>query len=118
MNLELRHPPMIVGGNGHLLATDGELSWVVVVAREALEAISYQHDATVQQLEKHVGIFLDIAESHLARRDVSRNRIWVQEEDVESWLTSEPLRQASMRAARTLASGSRHLLPQVTASFF
>jgi hypothetical protein len=118
VTLQLKHQPVVVGENGHLLATDGELSWIVVITREALAAVTYQYDASVEQLMKHAGIFLAIAEQHLDRKDFSRDRIWVQEEDVDLWLASEPFRQASMRAARTLASGSRHLLPQVTANLF
>ncbi|MBO9135238.1 hypothetical protein J5289_20760 [Rhizobium sp. B230/85] len=116
MTLELSHQPIVVGENGHLLATDGELFWVVVVTREALEAVTHQFDATVENLTSHAGLYLAIAEQHLARKDFSHNRIWVQEEDVDLWLVSEPIRQASGRVARNLASGSRHLLPQFTAN--
>ena len=62
MTLELSHQPIVVGENGHLLATDGELSWVVVVTREALEVVTYQFDATVESLAKHAGMYLAISE--------------------------------------------------------
>lgn len=113
MDLELSHPPIIVGENGNLLATDGELSWVVIVTREALETVSHEYEASVEQLVRYSGIFLAIADQHLVRDDFHRDRIWVFEEDVRTWLASEPLRRASRRAARNLASGSRHLLPRV-----
>lgn len=118
MTLELNHKPIVVGANGHLLSTDGELSWVVVVTRAALEAVTYQPEVTSNLLTKHSGIFLAIADQRLSRDVSSRHRIWVNEEDVDIWLASEPLRRASMHAARTLASGAQHLLPQVTARLF
>ncbi|WFS25087.1 hypothetical protein [Rhizobium rhododendri] len=65
MTLELSHQPIVVGENGHLLATDGELFWVVVVTREALEAVTHQFDATVENLTSHAGLYLAIAEQHL-----------------------------------------------------
>lgn len=117
MTLQLNHVPLIVGENGHLLATDGELSRVVVLTPEALQLIGSQA-MTVEGLSRHSGVFLAIAEQHLARMDTTHDRIWVQEEDVDFWLTSEPVRRASMRAARRLASGTRHLPPQVTARLF
>lgn len=112
MTLQLKHQPLIVGENGHLLATDGEVPRVVVVTPEALEIVTSRHYLTVEDLGKHAGIFLAIAEEHLARMDTTHDRIWVQEEDVDLWLASEPVRRASQRAARRLASGARHLLPQ------
>jgi hypothetical protein len=102
MTLKLLQP-VIVGENGHLLTTDGELNWVVVVTREALDVLTHRYDATLDQLVRHSSTFLEIAEQHLARKDISgRNRIWVQEEDVELWLASEHLRRVSrQRAAMT-----------------
>jgi hypothetical protein len=84
--------------------TDGELNWVVVVMREALDILAHRYDATLQQLVKHSITFLAIAEQHLARKDMSgRNRIWVQEEDVELWLASEPFRMRQRAAMARFA---------------
>lgn len=95
MSLKLIHAPIIVGENGHLLAIGGGLDWIVVVTREALDVVTLQHDATVSLLERHSDMMLEIAELQLAARDFSRDRIWINEEDVELWLASSPLRASS-----------------------
>jgi len=95
VSIKLIHEPIIVGENGHLLAIGGGLDWIVVVTREALDVVTLQHDATVALLRRHSDMFLEIAELQLAARDFSRDRIWINEEDVELWLASSSVRASS-----------------------
>lgn len=97
MTLELIRTT-VVGENGHLLVTDGELDWTVIVSREASQVISHHHDVSEGQLRKHSGVILAIAEERLADGDVLGGRIWVMEKDVLGWLASRRVRKiAEMR---------------------
>ena len=87
MTLELIRAT-VVGENGHILVTDGELDWTVIVSREAAEVMSRLHDVSEGDLRKHSAALLAIAEERLADGDVSGGRIWVMEKYVLGWLAS------------------------------
>ena len=83
---------VVVGENGHLLASDGELKWIVVVTREALDALTHSYDVSVELLQKHASTLFQLADDRLTRTEVvHRNRIWLMEEDVEVWLASQAI---------------------------
>jgi hypothetical protein len=83
----------IVGENGHIRATDGELDWTVIVTREAVDAVSNHHGVSIEDLLGHSPAFLAVAEERLSDGDVAGDRIWVMEKDVRGWMESKRFRQ-------------------------
>lgn len=112
MTLKLEQA-LVVGENGHLLTTDGQLNWVVVVTREALDALAHRYDVAVDQLVEHAATLLAIAGHQMAVGDVyPRNRLWVFEEDVLEWLATHPTRKVVAPRIGRLAERLPSLRPR------
>src|ERR1700709_81960 len=112
MKLNLRQPPVIVGENGHIPMSDGDMDWTVVVTRESLEAIASPPDASLERLTDYADVYARIASNKLEfGRDRDRNRIWIMEEDVAVWLASETFRanawKRRLQAGTTKTSSDR-----------
>jgi hypothetical protein len=108
MKLNLRLSPVIVGENGHIPMSDGDMDWTVVVTREALEAIASPPDASLDRLMDYADVYARIAGNKLEfGQDRDRNRIWVMEEDVAVWLASETYRTNAWKR-RHQASPAKH----------
>ncbi|MDW5316877.1 hypothetical protein [Rhizobium sp. PL01] len=93
MKLILRQnmQPFLRDENGHVAMTDGQTDWLVIVTKEALEAISMPPLADDQRLLDHLQSFIEIATFKLERgREGEEKTIWVQSDDIREWQQARP----------------------------
>jgi hypothetical protein len=75
-------PPFFVGVNGYLSVTDGSSVWLIVVTCEALQATASRPERSLKRLLRFADLYVDLAESALARGEDEDGKIWIFERDI------------------------------------
>lgn len=79
-------PPFLSDENGHLSMHDEGQNWLVIVTREALEAVAEPADASLDRLIQYQQLFGDVATFKLEHgRAGEEGTIWIQTDDLQEW---------------------------------
>lgn len=83
-------PPFIQDENGHIPMADDTANWLVIVTREAMEAVASPPEATQRRLLEHMTTFGSVATYKLEHgRAGKEETIWILKEDVAEWRRSQ-----------------------------